>query len=141
MAYMSQEMKKELAPAIKAVLKKYNVKGTIAVRHHSTLVVNIKSGALDLVGAANKHAQIENDKRGYVWNCTETDYFELNHYHFSKWMREIGEKKIANFADELIAAMRGDKWYDNSDSQIDYFETAYYLDINVGNWEKPYVFG
>ena len=54
MAYMSQSLKKELAPAIKAVLKKYNVKGTIAVRHHSTLVVNIKEGALDFIGEANE---------------------------------------------------------------------------------------
>ena len=46
MAYVSQEMKKQLAPAIKAVLKKHNMKGSIAVRHHSTLVVNIKEGAI-----------------------------------------------------------------------------------------------
>ena len=47
MAYVSQEDKKKLAPAIKAVLKKYNMKGSIAVRHHSTLVVNLKAGAID----------------------------------------------------------------------------------------------
>ena len=50
MAYISQEEKKELAPGIKAVLKKYGVKGTIAVRGYSSLVVNIKSGVLDLLG-------------------------------------------------------------------------------------------
>jgi peptidoglycan/xylan/chitin deacetylase (PgdA/CDA1 family) len=31
MAYMNQQKKAALAPAIKAVLKKYNMKGTIAV--------------------------------------------------------------------------------------------------------------
>ena len=41
MAYVSQEMKKELAPAIKAVLKKYRMKGSIAVNNHSTLEVNL----------------------------------------------------------------------------------------------------
>ena len=55
MAYVSQEMKKDLAPQIKAVLKKYGLKGSIGVRHHSSLVVNIKSGILDLVGASNRH--------------------------------------------------------------------------------------
>ena len=49
MAYMSQERKQNLAPAIKAVLKKYGVKATIAVRNHSTLVVNIKSGSIDFI--------------------------------------------------------------------------------------------
>ena len=46
MAYVSQTDKKELSIGIKKVLKKYNMKGTIAVRHHSTLVVNIQSGAI-----------------------------------------------------------------------------------------------
>ena len=44
MAYVSQEKKSSLAPAIKAVLKKYKVKASIAVRNHSTLVVNIREG-------------------------------------------------------------------------------------------------
>ena len=47
MAYVSKELKAALAPKIKAVLKKYNVKGSIAVHHHSSLVLNIKSGAVD----------------------------------------------------------------------------------------------
>ena len=51
MAYVSQEKKKELAPGIKAVLKKYGMKGTLAVRHHSSLVCNIKRGKLDILGA------------------------------------------------------------------------------------------
>ena len=49
MAYISQEDKKELAPAIKAVLKKYNMKGSISIRNYSTLVVNLKEGSLNLV--------------------------------------------------------------------------------------------
>jgi hypothetical protein len=31
-----------------------------------------------------------------------------------------------------------DVWYDNSDAMIDYFDTAYYVDINVGQWNKEY---
>lgn len=48
MAYMNQERKAQLAPAIKAHCAKYGMKASIAVRTHSTLVVNIKSGPLDL---------------------------------------------------------------------------------------------
>ena len=32
----------------------------------------------------------------------------------------------------------GRGWYDNSDAMIDYFDTAYYMDISVGDWNKPY---
>ena len=47
MAYVSQAKKAQLAPKIKEVLKKYNMKGSIAVRHHMSLVVNITSGPLE----------------------------------------------------------------------------------------------
>ena len=50
MAYVSQEDKKKLAVGIKRVLKKYNVKGTIGVYHHSTIVVRLRSGDLDILG-------------------------------------------------------------------------------------------
>ena len=46
MAYVSQEDKKALAPAIKKVLNKYGMKGSISIRHHSTLVVTLQSGAI-----------------------------------------------------------------------------------------------
>ena len=49
MAYVSQETKAKLSPAIKAVLKKYKMKGTIAVKHHFSLVVNLQSGQLILI--------------------------------------------------------------------------------------------
>ena len=47
MAYVSKQDKARLAPGIKAVLKKYDMKGSISVRHHSTLVVKVKSGHID----------------------------------------------------------------------------------------------
>lgn len=141
MAYVSQEMKKDLAPQIKAVLKKYGLKGSIGVRHHSSLVVNIKSGILDLVGASNRHRIEEAKRRGnepYIDN-----YIQVNENYVSDWMEAIGESKIAKFYDELVAAMKGVgsqsvEWYNNSDIMTDYFDRAYYIDINVGQWNKPY---
>ena len=55
MAYISQDDKKALAPQIKAVLKKYGMKGSIGINHYSSLVVNLAGGALDLIGDAQKH--------------------------------------------------------------------------------------
>ena len=37
----------------------------------------------------------------------------------------------------MLAAMKGDKWFDKSDSMIDYFHTAWYNDIKIGEWNKP----
>ena len=49
MAYFNQERKAQKAPAIKAILKKYGVKGSLAVRNHSTFVLNVKSGSIDFI--------------------------------------------------------------------------------------------
>jgi len=115
MAYISQEEKAKLAPAIKAVLKKYNMKGTIGIKHHSTLVVTIQSGPIDF----------------------GSDRIQVNHYHVETSERYNAEAK--SFLIELVAAMYSEDWEDNSDTQSDYFNVSYYLSVNVGKWDKPYI--
>ena len=134
MAYVSQEMKKELAPAIKAVLKKYGMKGSISINHNSSLVVTISEGGLDFTGV---------DRRGESILYTATDgrfYSQVNTYHIDKFYS--GE--TAEFLNELVAAMKGKtsrgEWYDKTDAMIDYFDIAYYIDINVGQWDKGYIY-
>ena len=114
MAYISQQDKKDLAPGIKSVLNKYGMKGSIAIKHHSSLVVNLQSGPIDF------------DMDGYT---------SVNVYHIDK--HYTGRAK--DFLNELVTAMKGTKWFDKSDIMTDYFHTAYYIDINVGKWNKPYV--
>lgn len=139
MAYISQETKKELAPAIKAVAKKYGVKVTIGIDHYSSLVVKIKEGALDLIGAANAHNKFEAERRGQDAYDVGTNY-DLNPYWSQQNFERVGYDKEAKFVEEMIAAMKGTKWYDNSDAMTDYFDTAYYLTLKVGQWNKPYTY-
>lgn len=114
MAYISQQDKKELAPAIKAVLKKYGMKGSIAINNHSSLVVNLKEGPInfDMPNGATS----------------------INTYHIEKFHKGVA----VDFLTELVAAMKGTKWFDDSDIMTDYFHTAYYININVGKWDQPY---
>jgi hypothetical protein len=44
MASMNQDKKKAIAPKIKEICKRYNVKATLSVLHGMTLCLNIKSG-------------------------------------------------------------------------------------------------
>lgn len=136
MAYMNQETKKELAPAIKAVMKKYGVKGSIAVRHHMTLVVNIKSGNLDIIGnwfdTVTKNGHVMTNTYGDT--ITKPEYLDVNQY----WIDDNYTGIVREFIKELYSAMKGDKWFDKSDIQSDYFHTAYYMDVNVGSWNSPY---
>ena len=132
MAYMSQDQKKKLAPGIKAVLAKYGVKGTIGVRHHSSLVVNIKEGALDFIAHANKKNKAYAERTGHQFYEVKDNY-QANPYH-----ADGDEGVFGEFFGELIAAMKGTDWFDKSDIMTDYFHTAWYLDINIGQWNKPY---
>jgi len=117
MAYVSQEDKKKLAPEIKKVLSKYGMKGSISIRHHSTLVVTLQSGAIDF----------KNYSHG-------DGYIQVNTYHIDS--HYTGKAKA--FLNELLAAMKGPGWFDKSDSMTDYFHLKHYCDINVGKWNKPY---
>ena len=141
MAYMNQDRKKALAPAIKAVLKKYGMKATIAVRNHMSLAVNIKEGKLDLIGNANRFNEYRAQMRGDEAYPVR-DYLQVNQFYAAQWAEEIDETEIANFYEELVDAMNGRdatvQNHDNSDAMTDYFDVGWYIDINVGDWNKPY---
>ena len=122
MAFIRQEDKKKLAPEIKKVLKKYGMKGSIRICNHSTLVVNLKEGALDLIGDYGSDY--------------DRDHLQVNTYYCVEWAKS---PVIKSFYDELIKAMKGADWYDKSDAMTDYFDIAYYININAGQWNKPYV--
>ena len=134
MAYVSQEMKAKLAPAIKAACAKYGVKASIAVRNHSTLVVKIKSGALDFIGNFNKMVE-KRDPCGTHGLRRADKSLDVNQF----WYQDHFDGKCKKFLDELIPAMKGPDFFDHTDSQIDYFHCSHYIDINVGQWNKPYI--
>ena len=117
MAYVSQKDKAELAPAIKKVLNKYGMKGSISIRHHMSLVVTLQSGAIDFKDYSHGDG-----------------YIQVNTYHIDA--HYSGKAKA--FLNELLDAMKGPKYFNNDDAMTDYFHRSHYTDINVGKWNKPY---
>lgn len=117
MAYMSQERKKELSPKIKEICKKYGIKATLSTTRHS-LVLNVKSGKIDFA-ADFKH---------------NVHHYQVNTY----WVNDNYSGKSKEFLNEVIDAMNVGN-HDNSDIQSDYFDVGWYIDINVGRWNKPYM--
>lgn len=122
MAYMNQERKTKIAALIKPILKKYGVKATLAVRNHSTIVLNVKSGPIDFI---SDYGDTEDARKFGI---------QVNPYWFQDHF--VGKSKA--FLTEAFQALRGADWYDRSDAQVDYFDTAYYYDVNIGRWNKPY---
>lgn len=133
MAYMSQEKKAKLAPAIKAACKKYGIKASIAVRHHSTLVLNIKEGKIDFIGNYNKMID-DRDPCGVRKINKATKSIDVNPY----WYQDHFDGVALAFLKEVFTAMNAGN-HDRSDIQTDYFDVGWYVDVNVGRWDKPYV--
>lgn len=112
MAYINQEEKSVIASNLKPVLKKYNMKGTLRIRDHSTIVLTLKEGKIDFGSGRT----------------------QVNPY----WFQDHYEGVAKEFLTEAFAALKSAGWYNNSRSEIDYFDIAYYVDINIGKWDKPY---
>lgn len=123
MAYMNQQMKATIAKNLKPVLKKFGVKGSLSVRNHSTIVLTLKSGKIDFFA---DYGDREDARKFGI---------DVNPY----WFHEHFTGKSKQFLTEAFNALKSANWYDESDAQVDYFNTAYYFRINVGKWNKPYI--
>ena len=114
MAYMNQDKKAKIAAKMKPVLKKYGLKGSLSVHNHSSITLTLKSGPIDFGG----------------------DHVQVNPYWLDDHYKD--RPKALAALKEIKQAMLAADWYDRSDAQVDYFDTAYYYNINVGRWNKPY---
>jgi len=122
MAYMNQERKAARMPKIKEIAKKYGVKLTVSVRNHRSLVATLKSGKIDFVG---NYKEVSGKSGNVVM---------VNHYCLDKHFDGVA----LAFLVELKDALYGNDYFDESDSQTDYFHCSHYISIDVGTWNKPY---
>ena len=132
MAYMSQERKKTLAPAIKALMQEYGIKGSLAVDNHSTLVLNLTEGKIDFFASANRIRDAKPPASNYN-NGVAKDYLQVNPY----WAHEHFDGIAKDFIVKVLAAMNVGN-HNRSDMQSDYHDVGWYTEINVGRWTKFY---
>lgn len=129
MAYMNQERKQAKAPAIAAICKKYGIKARLAVDNHSTLVLNISSGPIDFIKNTNETRE---GRTSASWT-PRVGYIQVNPFYIDEYF--TGDAR--SFLKEVLAVMNAGN-HDNSDSQSDYFDIGWYVNVNVGRWNKPY---
>jgi len=126
MAYI----KKEEISAIRNELKKRfghtGLKFGVKNRHHSSVHVTIKAGPIDF-------SDIYRDGDEYA----QVNIYHLQNYgQHTPFFEEL--EKIIKTAPALIEG--GREWFDKSDMMTDYFHTAFYIDLDVGSYDKPYVY-
>lgn len=111
MAFMNQERKKLLAAEVAKVVPA-GWKYSLAVRNHSTIVMTISEAPLRLM---------RNEKSE-----------SINPYYVEKYYGE-GHPLVA-----IVKALNVGN-HDRSDMMTDYFDVGWYVDVNLGRWDKPFI--
>lgn len=130
MAYMNQEKKAIIKAALDKILKPRGFKFSLRVDHRSSITCTISAGPVDFIGNFNeksgeKFPAIPGDKR---------DYLQVNTY----WIEDHFSGEAAEILSAAVDGLKAAGYYDRSDAMTDYFDTAYYFHLNIGQWDKPY---
>lgn len=135
MAYMSQDKKKDIVAKLKPILKGTGIKYSVGVRHHSTLVLNIKSGPVDFL-QNYRDTIMKTAKYMTMPHMIELPktYMDVNPYHY----QDQFTGSVLTLLKKIFAILNDGNW-DKSDIQTDYFNVGWYVDVNVGKWDKPYM--
>lgn len=132
MAFMSQEKKKLIAAALKVAMKGTGIKYTLGVNHYSTLVMNIKSGPVDFITNAEEVAQ-SNPRPTHFGPYVRPKSMQVNTY----WYKEHFTGQALAILEKAIPVLNTGN-HNRSDIQSDYFDVGWYVNVNIGQWNKPY---
>lgn len=116
MAYINKEETAVIRKELKAAFPKY--KFSVRNRHHTSISVSVMSGPLDFSDLSEGHKQV-------------------NQYHLEKSPDDYPKAEVKFW--EKALKIINKKNFDNSDSMTDYFHVGFYLDIEVGQYDKPYI--
>ena len=131
MAYVSKEQKAVFAKLMKEAFpgtaKQRGFKYSLSINNHSSIVCTISEGVIDFIGEMRPRRDTHGN------DLPSPSYTDVNHYNidnnFSGKSREI-----LNKINEILHTDH----FDKSDIMTDYFHCAWYVDINIGRWNKPY---
>lgn len=127
MSYISAENTKQIRNALKEVFKDTGIKFGVKKFGHSSVTVTLLEGP-DFP-TAREYCQKE---------CSNgIGYYDVNPYWYRKNMLSI-ECDIMDKVIEVIKIGSSRKYFDKSDIQTDYFFKAFYFDITIGKFQKPY---
>lgn len=132
MAWMNQEKKAVIAAKLKEVVPP-SWKYSLGVRNKSTIVFTVRSAPVDLVGEWLGIANRVREHRGMEL-LERGGSVSINDYYVADQFDESLGVMVA-----IHEALDTDN-HDRSDSQTDYFDVGHYIDMNIGAWDKPFIF-
>lgn len=132
MAFMNQQKKKAIAEELKKVVPK-DIKYSLAVQNHSTIVLTIKSAPIDLIEIYAQGIEQRGEDADWV---RKSGTISLNTYWLNEAYGHFSERLVETF-EKIKAAMNHGNW-DNSDPMTDYFDVGHYIEIRIGSYKKPF---
>ncbi|QOG13029.1 LPD29 domain-containing protein [Arcobacter sp. FWKO B] len=123
MAYIKTEQVKAIRDQIKKEFP--NVKFSVTREHYSSVKIVILSSEIDFF--ADYIKTIERYE-------AERTYLQVNHHYIDTSFTGLSKEVLSKISE--IA--HSQNWFDESDSMTDYFHTAYYVGISIGDWSRPY---
>lgn len=136
MAYVTEQIITKARLALKALNKEYGVKATLSGKGDSTLYLTIAEGSIDFIGnfcESTEANRRQHDTKQVIDWVQKHQHVSVNQYYLDSSFSGIA----LEYLDKAKAIMHADH-YDHSDIQSDYFNCAYYLNINIGRWNKGY---
>ena len=130
MAYIKTEEVSAIRNELKKRFGHTGLKFGVKKQHHSSVHVTIKAGPIDF-------SDIYRDHYG-----SGDHYAQVNAYHLSNYGQHqpFFEEVLKIIKTAPALAEGGREWFDKSDAMTDYFHTAFYINLNVGEYDKPYVY-
>lgn len=130
MAYVTKKDIQDIRAALKKAYPDFKL-SVSKNKYSSTVRIKILSGPLNFWNL-----------KEYSNNLYENDNFNLNGYRINHYHLYF-YKEFESFFNDMIKIIKtaaiDNQWYDNSDPMVDYFSTAFYISIQIGDSLKPYI--
>jgi len=126
MAYISANDVKAIRASLKKAFGK-TIKFSVTKEHYTKVNVCIMASSIPEVTE-------------YVMASGE-DNIRINHNWYKDHFKEMPVllEMMNKIMQSIFHAEGGLEYYDNTDIQTDYFDTAFYIHVGIGKWDKPYV--
>lgn len=133
MAYIGANEVKAIREALKASFPQFKF-GARKGAGGLSVDVTIKQGPIDFI---SDYISGDISEENAKW-VRDTNHIQVNQYwiasNFTAEAKEMLEEVM-----RIIKTAPDRKWYDRSDAMTDYFDTAYYIHLSIGGWDKPYI--
>ena len=138
MAYVTKQEIQEKRKQINALCKQHGVSATVSGANTSSVTVTIRKGKINFLGN-----HVDTVKYNWLNGQQQSDnaewykkrgHFECNPYYLDRQFSGVA----LEFLESILSILK-QGYYDHSDIMTDYFDTAWYIHVCIGTWNKPYV--